>query len=230
MPYKDPEQRKRQCRKYYRLHRNERKEYNKKYRKKYKARLKNQNKEWKIVNGEKLVEYRKKYYQRRRKYFKEYRKKYWQLNKNQITKRNKEYRLKHKKELSASRKIYWKMFYSKERNRKKHILNTLQWRKKYFIKYPWRKHLQSIVSRVASKKKPAREYYYDRDIKNMLSEKAIRYLWFRDKAYKMKKPCVHRKDNNSNYSLRNCKFLEFREHSKLHRDQRILAGEQWKLV
>ena len=33
-------------------------------------------------------------------------------------------------------------------------------------------------------------------------------LWVRDKAYKMKKPSIDRIDNNGNYEINNCRFVE----------------------
>ena len=42
-------------------------------------------------------------------------------------------------------------------------------------------------------------------------------MWFRDNAYNMKKPTIHREDNNGNYTIENCRYLEFSEHSRYHR-------------
>lgn len=36
-------------------------------------------------------------------------------------------------------------------------------------------------------------------------------LWFRDKAYKMVKPSIDRKDANKNYTIDNCRYIELKE-------------------
>lgn len=75
------------------------------------------------------------------------------------------------------------------------------------------KTLFSIYKRVRGKE--AKERYFDKGIKNYLSINDIKYLWFRDKAYQMEKPSIHRINNNGNYSIDNCKYLEFSKHCKI---------------
>ncbi len=43
----------------------------------------------------------------------------------------------------------------------------------------------------------------------------FRILWFRDKAYLMKKPSIHRINNDKGYTKSNCKFIELSENSRL---------------
>lgn len=49
-----------------------------------------------------------------------------------------------------------------------------------------------------------------RGIKNYLTKEDAKFLWFRDKAYKMIKPSIDRKNPKKHYTLSNCRFLEFR--------------------
>ena len=89
---------------------------------------------------------------------------------------------------------------------------------------PYQLIFNSIKARCNSKtKNPTyKKYYFAKGIKNFLRLKDVKDLWERDKAVSMKKPNIHRKDNNDNYTLENCVFIESSEHTKLHNKQRIL--------
>ena len=43
-------------------------------------------------------------------------------------------------------------------------------------------------------------------------------MWFRDKAYEMKKPTVDRIDSLESYTLENCRYIEAVENSKRERN------------
>lgn len=47
----------------------------------------------------------------------------------------------------------------------------------------------------------------------------IKQLWFRDKAHEMKKPHIHRINNDGDYCAENCVFIESSEHSKIHKNK-----------
>ena len=93
--------------------------------------------------------------------------------------------------------------YQKERRDKHPKYHTIYMRK-YFIKYPWAKTLNFIISRCSQKN----NHYYKKGIKNFLTLDDLKLLWYRNKAYSLKQPSIHRKNRNKNYTLENCKFIE----------------------
>ena len=78
-------------------------------------------------------------------------------------------------------------------------------------KEPWWMHYKSAISRCLNRKRN----WYKKGIKFLITLTEIKSLWFRDKAYLLKKPCLHRKDNDGNYTFKNCKFIEFAENSRI---------------
>ena len=73
--------------------------------------------------------------------------------------------------------------------------------------------------------------YGGRGITNHLTREDLKLLWERDHADTMVKPSIDRIDNNGNYTLSNCQFIELRENVK--KDQlRIpnhLSVENWPI-
>lgn len=61
------------------------------------------------------------------------------------------------------------------------------------------------------------EYYGGKGIKCELSPEQTVYLWNRDGADKMKCPSLDRIDRSGNYSIENCRFIEF-ELNRILRD------------
>ncbi len=53
--------------------------------------------------------------------------------------------------------------------------------------------------------------YGARGIKLLMKPSDIKTLWFRDKAFEMKRPSIDRIDNNGDYELGNCRFIEFED-------------------
>ena len=75
---------------------------------------------------------------------------------------------------------------------------------------PWRICYNSINFRCTLKT----HRYYKRGIKNFITVSEIKQLWFRDKAYLMKKPSIDRIDNDGNYIFANCRFIELVENCR----------------
>lgn len=58
------------------------------------------------------------------------------------------------------------------------------------------------------------KYYGGKGIINNLTKNDLAMLWFRDKAYEMKIPSIDRINNNGNYCIENCQFIELSENIK----------------
>ena len=82
----------------------------------------------------------------------------------------------------------------------------------FFKLYPQFKHLWSNINNRCYKEYDSRfKYYGGKGIKNKLSKSDLVRLWDRDKAYKLSQPSLDRKDSNSDYSFKNCRFIEFKK-------------------
>lgn len=68
--------------------------------------------------------------------------------------------------------------------------------------------LKSMKSRCENPSNPAYCYYGGRGIKCLITKDDLAYLWNRDNADLLKKPSVDRIDNNGNYCVSNCRFIE----------------------
>lgn len=52
------------------------------------------------------------------------------------------------------------------------------------------------------------KYYGGRGIECRITIDELKFLWFRDRAFEMKKPSISRKNHDDHYTLENCKFEE----------------------
>lgn len=104
-------------------------------------------------------------------------------------------------------KEYRKMQYEKN---KKQILDR---NKKLLDKFPWRKTLNHIKERCNCKTNSKYYRYGGRGIKCLITENELKNLWFRDRAYLMKKPSIDRIDNDGDYEFDNCRYLELSENT-----------------
>lgn len=90
---------------------------------------------------------------------------------------------------------------------------TKQYEKEYRLKYPWKQILVNIKQRCENPNNKKYKNYGKRGIKNYLTEENVKFLYIRDKAHLLKKPSLDRKNNNKNYTLNNCEFIEWSENS-----------------
>jgi len=160
-------------------------------------------------------EYSRKYYQKNKKKIKEYDKnwrknnkgydkKWYQENKDRILKRIKKYNQTHKEEI----KEYYKKYCQKNREKIKDRIKKWKKKKRYY------NHYVSAKRRCNNPKGKDYKYYGEKGIKMLMTLEDFKYLWFRDKAYLLKKPSIDRIDNDGNYILKNCRFIEMIDNSK----------------
>ena len=80
--------------------------------------------------------------------------------------------------------------------------------KNWIKNHSWYSHYNKAEQRCNN---PKNNYYYNyggRGIKFLMTSKDFKYLWFRDKAYLLKRPSIDRIDNDGNYEISNCRFIE----------------------
>lgn len=105
------------------------------------------------------------------------------------------------KDLEQSKKYHHK-YYKIHKNSQ---LRTIRQERK---ETPWKYTLVKIKTRCNNKNSSDYKYYGGRGIKCLITEEELKTLWFRDKAYNMKKPSIDRIDNDGNYEYNNCEYIE----------------------
>ncbi|SRR5258707_6468540 len=84
------------------------------------------------------------------------------------------------------------------------------WRKEN----PWAEHLRHARVRCTNPKNNKFKRYGGRGIKCNLTLDDARYLWFRDHASILKRPSIDRINNDGDYELINCRFIELSENGR----------------
>jgi hypothetical protein len=89
----------------------------------------------------------------------------------------------------------------------------------------WRKSFERIKSRCVYDKG---NNYLHRGIKCLITRKKLKELWFRDKAWLLKKPSLDRIDPLGNYEIGNCRYIELKDnlHRKRSRNNKYKHGER----
>lgn len=74
--------------------------------------------------------------------------------------------------------------------------------------YPWKLRVKAARQRCNDINSCNYKWYGGRGIKCELSFEDAKFLWFRDKAYNMKRPSLDRFVSTKNYTIDNCQFIE----------------------
>lgn len=72
----------------------------------------------------------------------------------------------------------------------------------------WKRTFKAIRQRCIDINAQNYNYYGGRGIQCKITVDELKELWFRDKAYLMKKPSIDRIDNDGNYEYLNCRYIE----------------------
>jgi len=100
------------------------------------------------------------------------------------------------------------VFNYQNQNRKKLNAQAKTFYVQYKKLFPWFIYYRSAKDRCNNVNATGYKYYGGRGIKFLLTMKEVKKLWFRDKAFEMKKPSLNRKNNDGNYVFENCEFIE----------------------
>ena len=85
------------------------------------------------------------------------------------------------------------------------------YQERYRVNHPWARPLHSARQRCGNKNNSAYKNYGGRGIKCFLTMPQIQYLFERDGGWQMIRPSIDRINNDGNYTVRNCRFLELSE-------------------
>ncbi len=88
------------------------------------------------------------------------------------------------------------------------MITKKETQKKWLNKNPWYPSFNCAKSRCRDKVNGSYEDYGKKGIKFLMTVDDFKTLWFRDKAYMMKRPSIDRKNNKKNYVKENCQFIE----------------------
>ena len=124
--------------------------------------------------------------------------KYREKNKEELKQKKHEYYLKNRERISQIGRNWWK----NNKSEGKKI------REKYRKTNPWMTHFWTARQRCTKSYHPAYHRYGGRGILFKLTMDEVKFLWFKNKAFQMKKPTIDRINNDGNYELTNCCFLE----------------------
>jgi hypothetical protein len=97
----------------------------------------------------------------------------------------------------------------------------------YIKNNPWIKIFANVRYRCNTITCHAYSRYGGRGIKCLITSEELKELWFRDKAYEMKKPSIDRINNDGDYCFENCRFIEQSENSSRARQENMKIIQQF---
>jgi hypothetical protein len=103
------------------------------------------------------------------------------------------------------------------------MFNRTQYCKEHSGDKPWERTFRRIKSRCSDEKDP----YFQKGRKCFITKDELKFLWYRDRGWLLKKPSIDRIDNDGNYVLSNCRFIEHSEN--VGKDSRRNRVKQYDL-
>ena len=155
--------------------------------------------------------------------FRRYQKRWRLKNKVRLHKYWKAYYQYHKESESLRGKLYYRRNNSAilRRSRLGYLRNRLivrrraiEWRRTHPLRAKFSARLGAIRRRCEDSTFASYNHYGGRGIRCLLTLADIEFLWNRDKAFTMRYPTIDRIDNDGNYQLQNCRFIELSENVK----------------
>ena len=110
----------------------------------------------------------------------------------------------------------YKRIYAREWRKKHPGYNSLYSNNRR-LSQPWVVHHNSAEQRCNNPRTESYKYYGGRGIKMKLTTEDIKTLWFRDRAYLLKRPSLDRINADGDYNMANCRFIELSLNSSNHR-------------
>ena len=110
-----------------------------------------------------------------------------------------------------------------------HKISNLKYMRKRNKENPWLVSYYGAKGRCENRLDKRYKYYGGRGIKFLMTIEDFKTIWFRDKANLMKKPSIDRINNDGNYHLNNCRFIELRQncaHRGINHHDAKLSNEQ----
>jgi len=98
-------------------------------------------------------------------------------------------------------------------------------KRRYHARKPWVRHVCWANRRCTSDDPRWRAHYLDRGITCDVTAAQAEFMWHRDGAAKMVRPSLDREKSELNYTLSNCRFMEFDVNSRRAWDPKVDADE-----
>lgn len=90
-------------------------------------------------------------------------------------------------------------------------MHTTEQCREYRKRNPWMPIIDGIKSRCKNRNNPSYRWYGKKGIRCLITSKDLKNIWYRDMAYKLKRPSIDRINPRVNYTLGNCRFIELEE-------------------
>lgn len=81
-------------------------------------------------------------------------------------------------------------------------------------KVDYKEHTWKRAFSAAKRRCEKHPHYVKKGIQFRITKEEFRYIWFRDKGYLLKYPSIDRIDNNGDYVLENCRYIETGENAR----------------